>query len=95
MAIRPTDHGVRIAIRLTPKSARDKVLGPHGDAIKIAITAPPVEGKANAHLIKFLSKRLKVAKSAITIASGELSRDKLVDVTGLSAEAARSALLAG
>ena len=95
MPIRPTDSGVRITIRLSPKSSRDKVLGTHGNAIKIAITAPPVEGKANAHLIKFLSKRLRVAKSAITIVGGELSRDKRVDVAGVTAQAARSALLPG
>jgi len=74
----------RISIRLAPKSSRDKVLGPHGDAIKIAITAPPVDGKANAHLIKFLSKRLKIAKSAISIVSGELCRDKVLQIDGLN-----------
>jgi uncharacterized protein (TIGR00251 family) len=73
-----------IKIRLAPKSSRDHILGPYGDAIKIAITSPPVDGKANAHLIKFLSKRLKVAKSAICIVSGELSRDKVLQIDGLS-----------
>ena len=79
--------------RMQQIEVRDKILGPHGDALKIAITAPPVEGKANAHLIKFLSKRLKVPKSAITIASGELSRDKVVDVDGITVEHATHALL--
>jgi len=83
----------RIAIRLAPKSSRDKVLGPYGEQIKIAITAPPIDGKANAHLIKFLSKRLKIAKSAITIVSGELCRDKVVQIEGLSQAEAMDKLL--
>ncbi|MBI5137563.1 MAG: YggU family protein [Nitrospirae bacterium] len=93
--IRPTATGVRLTIRLAPKASRDQVQGPHGDALKIAITAPPVEGKANAHLIKFLAKRLGVAKGAVTIASGELSRDKVVDVAGITEADARARLLGG
>lgn len=65
-----------LPILLQPKASRDKILGWHGDELKIAITAPPVDGKANAHLLKFLSKQFKVSKSAITIESGELSRHK-------------------
>lgn len=65
---------------LQPKSSRDQFVGILGDELKIAITAPPVDGKANAHLIKFLSKQFKVAKGAISIEKGLLSRHKLVRV---------------
>ncbi len=92
-AIKATDGGIRLTIRLTPKSSRDKVLGPHGDALKIALTSPPIEGKANAHLVKFLSKLLRVPKSAITFATGELSRNKVVDVDGVTVPEATQKLL--
>jgi len=65
-----------LPILLQPKASRDKLVGWQGNELKITITAPPVDGKANAHLIKFLSKQFKVAKSAITIEAGELSRHK-------------------
>ena len=54
-----------LRLYLQPKASRDQFVGQHGDELKIAITAPPVDGKANAHLVKFLSKQFKVAKSAI------------------------------
>lgn len=76
--------GVRIAVRLAPKAARDRVGGPHGDALKVAVTAPPVEGKANARLIRLLAKRLGVPKGAVRIVSGELARDKVVAVDGIA-----------
>ena len=65
---------------LQPKSSRDQFVGMLGDELKIAITAPPVDGKANAHLVKFLSKQFKVAKSAINVEKGLLSRHKLVRI---------------
>ena len=65
---------------LQPKASRDKFVGLLGEELKVAITAPPIDGKANAHLIKFLSKQFKVAKSDITVEKGQLSRHKLVRV---------------
>lgn len=55
-------------------------MGQHGEEIKLAITAPPVDGKANAHLTKFLSKQFKVAKGQIEIEKGELGRHKQVRI---------------
>lgn len=87
--LREVPGGVRVAVRLAPRASRTRVLGPHGDALKIAVTAPPVEGEANALLVKLLAKRLGVAKGAVRIVSGETSRDKVVEVAGASpAEAA-------
>ncbi|QPG60367.2 DUF167 family protein YggU [Shewanella eurypsychrophilus] len=65
---------------IQPKSSRDQIVGIHGEELKIAITAPPVDGKANAHLTKFLSKAFKVPKGDIRILKGELGRHKQVEV---------------
>jgi uncharacterized protein (TIGR00251 family) len=90
--LREVPGGVRITVRLSPKAARDKVLGVHGEALKIAITAPPVEGKANRHLIRFLAKRLGVAQGALSIVSGELSREKVIEAAGVRAAEAEAIL---
>ncbi len=65
---------------IQPKASRDQIVGLHNNEVKIAITAPPVDGKANSHLIKFLSKQFKVAKSRIHIEKGELGRHKQVRI---------------
>ncbi|GLS89652.1 UPF0235 protein [Psychromonas marina] len=65
---------------LQPKASRDAFVGLHGDELKIAITAPPVDGQANKHLIKFLSKQFKVPKSAVIVEKGALNRHKLVRI---------------
>lgn len=71
-------------VYLQPKASRDQIQGWHGEgddqALKIAITAPPIDGKANAHLIKFLSKQFKVSKSSIEIVAGELNRHKRLKI---------------
>ncbi|GAB6035284.1 DUF167 family protein YggU [Galenea microaerophila] len=67
-------------IYLQPKASRDQIQGWHDGELKVAITAPPIDGKANAHLIKFLSKQFKTSKSHIEILSGELSRHKKVHI---------------
>ena len=72
-----------IPVRIIPKSSRNQVIM-EGDRIKIKITAPPVEGKANQGLIKFLSKLLGVSKSSIEIISGETSKNKKVSVIGMT-----------
>lgn len=74
-----TDLVMRLYVQ--PKASRDKIVGLHGDELKIAITAPPVDGKANAHLSKYLAKQFKVAKGFITIEKGELGRHKQVRVS--------------
>lgn len=65
---------------LQPKASRDQFVGLLGEELKIAITAPPVDGKANKHLIKYLSKEFKVAKGAVIIEKGLLNRHKLVRI---------------
>ncbi|MEC4728234.1 DUF167 family protein YggU [Shewanella sp. D64] len=65
---------------IQPKASRDQIVGVHGEELKIAITAPPVDGKANAHLTKFLSKAFKVPKGNIKILKGEQGRHKQVKI---------------
>lgn len=69
-----------LRIYVQPKASRDKLIGEHGEEFKIAITAPPIDGKANAHLSKFLAKQFKVAKGQVVIEKGELGRHKQVRV---------------
>jgi uncharacterized protein (TIGR00251 family) len=73
---RKENDEVWLDVYIQPKASRDQIQGWHGEELKIAITAPPVDGQANAHLIKFLAKQFKVAKSQIVIHKGELGRHK-------------------
>lgn len=65
-----------LCLRVQPKASRDEWVGPHGDAYKVRITAPPVDGKANAHLIKFVAKSFGVARSRVTLLAGDSGRSK-------------------
>ena len=71
---------ILLRLVLQPKSSRDAFVGLLGDELKVAITAPPIDGQANRHLIKFLSKQFKVPKGAVIVEKGKLSRHKLVRI---------------
>ncbi len=79
MVSQQEDH-ILLKLYIHPKASRDQIVGPHGDELKVAITAPPVDGKANAHLSKYLAKQFKVPKSNIVIEKGELGRHKQIKV---------------
>lgn len=81
--------GCRLRIHVQPGAARSEVAGRHGDALKLRIAAPAVEGAANAALIEYLAKRLKLARREVTIAQGEKSRRKIVRVPLTPAEVER------
>jgi uncharacterized protein len=83
-----------IAIRLQPRAKRDEVVGARGGAIVVRVTAPPVDGKANAALCALIARRVGVAPSRIIVVRGQTSRDKVVRIEGAEADAVRSALLA-
>jgi uncharacterized protein len=83
--IRDTDKGATFAVRVQPRASRNAIAGEMGDALKLALTAPPVEGKANEACVEFLANFLKVPRSSVTIASGESNRNKVIRVAGLSA----------
>lgn len=86
--------GVEISLHIQPRASRTEVIGAHGDALKIRLAAPPVDGEANEELVRFLAKRLGLPKSAVTIVRGATGRKKVVRVDGLGAESVRSALMA-
>jgi len=69
-----------LAVQLQPRASRDEIVGPHGDALKIRLTAPPVDGQANACLIKFLAKAFGVSRSQVRLVSGETARNKQVRI---------------
>jgi uncharacterized protein (TIGR00251 family) len=73
----------RIQVRVQPRARKDEVASERNGRLVVRITAPPVDGKANAALRKLLAKRLGVPASAVTVVRGEASRDKLVEVEGL------------
>ena len=81
MALRQEGDTLWLDLYIQPKASRDQFQGLHGDELKLAITAPPVDGQANSHLIKFLAKQFKVAKGQVAIVKGELGRHKTVTIS--------------
>ena len=81
-----------IRVHVIPNTKIDKVVGEHGDAIKVKLPAPAVEGKANTALRRFLSEKLSIPQRAIVLEHGEKSRDKVIRIDGLSEETIREFL---
>lgn len=90
--IEGTAGGIRLRVRVQPRASRTELAGRHGDALKVRLTAPPVEGAANEALLRFLAERLGVSRSAIRLLSGASGRAKVVTVDGVTPEAARARL---
>lgn len=90
--VHETSAGVTFAVKVQPRAKRNAIAGELGDALKISLTAPPVDGKANAACIEFFANLLKVPRSSVTIAAGQSSRNKMIRVAGLSAEQTRERL---
>lgn len=90
--IKDTPSGATFAVKVQPRASRNAVVGELGEALKIALTTPPVEGRANKACIEFLAKLLNVARSSVSIAAGETSRNKVICVAGVSANEVRSRL---
>lgn len=87
--------GAALAVRVTPRASRNRIVEVLADGtVKVQLTAPPVEGEANAKLIAFLAEVLGVAKSRIEIVAGTTGRNKLVAVTGLDASVLHERILA-
>ena len=74
------DDTLQLALHIQPRARHDEFVGPHGDALKLRITAPPVDGKANAHLLKFLAQAFGVARQQVQLLSGETGRQKRVAI---------------
>ena len=71
----------KIKIRAVPNAPKSMVAGEYGDAIKVKVAAQAMDGKANTELVKFLAKKLNIARNDIKICSGETARDKLVEIS--------------
>jgi uncharacterized protein (TIGR00251 family) len=86
--VRAVEGGVMLAVRAQPGAKRTAIVGVYGDGaaaqLKIAVQAPPVEGRANSALIEFLAEKFGAAKSYVELVSGELSRSKVFLVRGVS-----------
>ena len=94
MAILVADDsdGVLLSIYVQPRSSSNKIAGLHGDALKLCITTPPIEGKANKAVIAFLAKFFGLPKASVTIQSGEKSRKKNIRLSGINREKAKNML---
>jgi uncharacterized protein (TIGR00251 family) len=84
--LRDGGGAITVTIHLQPGAKANEIAGRHGDALKVRITAPPVDGRANAALVDFLAQRLGLSRSAVELKSGLTSRRKVLRISGASAE---------
>jgi uncharacterized protein (TIGR00251 family) len=87
-----TKTGVQLRLQIQPKAARTELVGLHGDALRLRIAAPPVDGAANQAVIEFLADRIGVPRRSIRIVGGATSRRKRLEIDGITVAAARLAL---
>lgn len=80
------------SVRVTPRAAQDKIAGWEGDVLRVRVTAPPVEGRANDALLRLLARALDVPTSRLRLVRGHRQRNKVVAVEGLSEEEVRARL---
>jgi uncharacterized protein (TIGR00251 family) len=92
--VHDTPSGATFAVKVHPRAKRNAVTGELGDALKLALTAPPIEGRANQACLEFVAELLSVPKSSVSIAAGQGSRRKLVRVAGLTSADVRVRLKA-
>ena len=86
------DDSVSFHVRVHPRAKKNAITGELDDALKVSLTAPPIEGRANEACIEFFAKLLRVPRSSVTIASGHTSRNKMIRVAGLAADEVRKRL---
>jgi uncharacterized protein (TIGR00251 family) len=80
------DGRITLTLHIQPGAKKTEFAGRHGDALKIRLAAPPVDGKANEALVKFIATTLHLPKSSIMLKSGQTSRHKVLEITGATAE---------
>jgi uncharacterized protein len=91
--LRASGDDVLLTLHIQPGAKKTEVAGPYGEALKIRLAAPPVDGKANECLIAFLAEQLGIPKSRVMLEAGTTSRGKRVRVTGVAVEAVQSGLV--
>jgi len=84
--------GATFAVKVHPRARKNAITGESGDALRLSLTAPPIEGKANEACIEFFANLLKVPRPSVTIAAGQSSRNKVIRVGGLTAQQVRDRL---
>jgi len=84
--------GASFAVKVHPWAKKNAITGELGDALKVSLTAPPVEGRANQACVEFFAKLLRVPRSSVTIASGLTRRNKVVRIAGVTAQQVRDRL---
>ena len=94
ISLQQQGDSVTFSVKVHPRARRERVAGVFGNALKLEITAPPVEGKANEACIEFFSELLKVPRSSVTIAAGNSSRHKVIRVVGVTAVSVEQTLTA-
>ena len=92
VVIQNSTSGVTFAVKVHPRAKKNAITGEVGDALKVALTAAPADGKANEACIEFFAKLLKVPRSSVTIASGQTGRNKVIRVAGVTAQQVRGRL---
>lgn len=90
--VRDTSFGATFSVKIHPRAKKNAITGEVGDAVKLSLTAPPVEGRANEACIEFLAELLEVPRASVTIAAGQNSRQKVIRVAGLTADKIRERL---
>ena len=85
--LKQTANGITFSVKVQPRARKNAITGIVGSALKLSLTAPPVEGKANQAVIEFLADFFDIPRSSVTIASGASSRLKLVRITGANLQA--------
>ena len=90
--VREDKSGATFSVRVHPRARKNTITGKLGDALKLSLTAPPTEDRANDAVIEFLTGILRLPRSSVTIAAGHTSRNKVVRVTGITADALRQRL---
>jgi uncharacterized protein (TIGR00251 family) len=85
ITIRDNSAGATFQVKVQPRAKKNAIAGEIGDALKLALTAPPLEGRANEACIAFLAELLNLPRSSVTIAAGQSSRKKIIRVAGISA----------
>ena len=83
----------RLKLRIVPNAKRNEVVGEHGEAVKIKVAAPALEGKANEALLEFLAEKLRLHRRDVALITGEKSRDKRIEIATLDEAEARARLL--
>jgi uncharacterized protein len=84
LKIRETNMGFEVPLHVLPRAKRSEITGMHNGALKMKVTAPPVDDAANRAIIEFFSKKLGISKSSIQIMSGAKSRDKILQIQGIA-----------